>query len=485
MLPRSIHRALLAGGTVLSLASLAFPQAPLPPAAETARLETIEDLSESLANEVLDLSGAVRDRDLSRVGAYFADSIEAPPFPSAPGEPRPQVKWISLHGWAPPSGAPPDPRPIPHARVPRRVRRVPRPLLGDRGRALQGARRHVRRRRPLGARREGAHGRPRGVRERDDRVLRVGARRAGTARVGARHGGRAGEEARVRALAVHRLQGDEARLAALRDGPVLRGGRPRGRRRDAPALRRAAEHRLHLARRGGVRLERRRLARRVRDRPAAQLALPQRRQGPLPRRERGGGHPRRGERGGAARGRLRQRRRHGPVHRHGRRADPPREPPGARREARLRRRLAGGGRGRLGHRLQRRRRRRQRRRPARPLRRLLQPLRPGHPRRLVQGDERHAEPLLRQPAGRRLPRGGAPVGRRRPALELRRAVPRRRRGRQARPLRRQRLRREGPLHAPGRPLRGRGAASAASSTPATAWASPSATSTTTAGSTCT
>ena len=114
MLPRTLHPALLAVGTVLALAPVGFPQAPLPPATETARLETIEDLSESLANEVLDLSVAVRDRDLSRIGAHFADSIEAPPFPSAPGEPRPQVKWISLHGWAPPSGAPPDARPIPH-----------------------------------------------------------------------------------------------------------------------------------------------------------------------------------------------------------------------------------------------------------------------------------------------------------------------------------------------------------------------------------
>jgi hypothetical protein len=85
----------------------------VPPESETARLETIEDLSESLANEVLDLSVAVRDRDLAKVGSYFADTVEAPPFPSLPGEAAPQVKWISLHGWAPPAGVDPASRSTP------------------------------------------------------------------------------------------------------------------------------------------------------------------------------------------------------------------------------------------------------------------------------------------------------------------------------------------------------------------------------------
>ncbi len=105
---------LMAGLTLTVPGGPASAQAPVPPESEAARLETIEDLSESLANEVLELSTAVRDRDLAKVGAYFAASVEAPPFPSAPGEPQPQVKWISLHAWAPPSGAPPESRPIPH-----------------------------------------------------------------------------------------------------------------------------------------------------------------------------------------------------------------------------------------------------------------------------------------------------------------------------------------------------------------------------------
>jgi hypothetical protein len=70
------------------------PAPPEPPESETARLETIEDLSESLANEVLDLSVAVRDRDLTRIGTYFAETVEAPPVTSAPRAPPPQVKWI-------------------------------------------------------------------------------------------------------------------------------------------------------------------------------------------------------------------------------------------------------------------------------------------------------------------------------------------------------------------------------------------------------
>ena len=299
----AVAAALALGTPAAGLTALAEPpaQAPVAPESETARLETIEDLSESLANEVLDLSVAVRDRDLAKVGWYFADTVEAPPFPSLPGEPVPQVKWISLHGWTPPAGSRRGEPVDPPGRVPRGLRRLPRPLLRDRGRALQGARRDLRRRRAVRAGRRGAHRRPRRLGERDDRFLRLGPGRAGPARVGPGHRRRAGPQARVRPLAVHRLQGDEARLAALLDGPLLRGGGPCRRGRDAAALRRAAEHRLHLARGGGLRLEPRRVAGRLRDRSPAQLALPQRRQGPLPRRERGGRDPRRGERRGAAR----------------------------------------------------------------------------------------------------------------------------------------------------------------------------------------
>jgi len=130
MLPRSIRGfAVFAVPTMLALgpgeAALAVApdatQAPsprpelVPPAAETARLEAIEDLSESLANDVLELSVAVRDRDLARTGEFFADAVEAPPFPNVPGEAKPQVKWIALHDWSVPPGTDPAPRPTPRA----------------------------------------------------------------------------------------------------------------------------------------------------------------------------------------------------------------------------------------------------------------------------------------------------------------------------------------------------------------------------------
>jgi hypothetical protein len=85
--------------------------APEPPAAEAARLDATEDLSESLANDVLALSVAVRDRDRARVGEFFADSVLAPPFPSVAGDANPEVKWISLHGWSAAPGADPSERP--------------------------------------------------------------------------------------------------------------------------------------------------------------------------------------------------------------------------------------------------------------------------------------------------------------------------------------------------------------------------------------
>lgn len=79
--------------------------APEPPDAERARLENIEDLSESLANDVLELSVAVRDRDGAKIAPFFGEVVNAPPFPTTPGGLEPQVKWIALHGWTAPDGA--------------------------------------------------------------------------------------------------------------------------------------------------------------------------------------------------------------------------------------------------------------------------------------------------------------------------------------------------------------------------------------------
>ena len=62
-------------------------------------LETVEELSESLANDLLGLSVAVRDRDLPAAAEFFPFEMAAKPFPSRPMPLRNQVKWIGAHDW--------------------------------------------------------------------------------------------------------------------------------------------------------------------------------------------------------------------------------------------------------------------------------------------------------------------------------------------------------------------------------------------------
>jgi hypothetical protein len=66
---------------------------------DKSRLETIEELSESLANDILELSVATRDRDLELIKSYFPLQISAKPFPSRPTAIKPQVKWVGGHNW--------------------------------------------------------------------------------------------------------------------------------------------------------------------------------------------------------------------------------------------------------------------------------------------------------------------------------------------------------------------------------------------------
>ena len=63
------------------------------------RLETIEELSESLANDILELSVAARDVDLDSMKLYFPVQITAKPFPSRPTAFKSQVKWVGGHNW--------------------------------------------------------------------------------------------------------------------------------------------------------------------------------------------------------------------------------------------------------------------------------------------------------------------------------------------------------------------------------------------------
>ena len=77
---------------------------PVPPIDKTQkvdrnRLEVTEELSESLANDLLELSVATRDRDLQLTGEFFPAEIASKPFPSHPTSIKNQVKWVGTHDW--------------------------------------------------------------------------------------------------------------------------------------------------------------------------------------------------------------------------------------------------------------------------------------------------------------------------------------------------------------------------------------------------
>jgi len=73
--------------------------------AGSSHLEWIEDLSESLANDLLALSVAMRDRELGEVGRYFSESLEARPLPHRPGPVEEKVKWVGRRRWSPESAS--------------------------------------------------------------------------------------------------------------------------------------------------------------------------------------------------------------------------------------------------------------------------------------------------------------------------------------------------------------------------------------------
>ncbi len=70
------------------------------PAVEREELDAVEDLSESLANDLLDLSVATRRQDLARMAEYFPLSLEAIPFPDKAEEAVEQTTTARAHGWA-------------------------------------------------------------------------------------------------------------------------------------------------------------------------------------------------------------------------------------------------------------------------------------------------------------------------------------------------------------------------------------------------
>jgi len=76
------------------------PVTPKPPSsAADRRLETIEELSESLANDILTLSVAARDRDAELTREYFPPIFTGKIFPSRPTTTVNQVKWVGVHKW--------------------------------------------------------------------------------------------------------------------------------------------------------------------------------------------------------------------------------------------------------------------------------------------------------------------------------------------------------------------------------------------------
>jgi hypothetical protein len=64
------------------------------------RLESVEDLSESLANDLLAFSVAVRDRDRTSVERYLAEQVEAAPLPGEPPALKPLARWIDHGTWS-------------------------------------------------------------------------------------------------------------------------------------------------------------------------------------------------------------------------------------------------------------------------------------------------------------------------------------------------------------------------------------------------
>lgn len=62
-------------------------------------LERTEDLSESLANDLLRLSVATRDRDTAEIARHWADEVEIAGFFDGPSETVVVRDWLSTHDW--------------------------------------------------------------------------------------------------------------------------------------------------------------------------------------------------------------------------------------------------------------------------------------------------------------------------------------------------------------------------------------------------
>ena len=80
---------------VLLLSLLGSPAVAGETELDKAELNQVEDLSESLANSLLEFSVTVRERDLTRIGESFESPARVTPWPSLSGAPEAEFKWIS------------------------------------------------------------------------------------------------------------------------------------------------------------------------------------------------------------------------------------------------------------------------------------------------------------------------------------------------------------------------------------------------------
>ena len=80
--------------------------APSPASVDARRLETSEELSESLANDLLELSVVTKNRDIEKTAQWFPEKFRGQAFPSEPSPLNSSVKWIAAHSWTAKSAAP-------------------------------------------------------------------------------------------------------------------------------------------------------------------------------------------------------------------------------------------------------------------------------------------------------------------------------------------------------------------------------------------
>lgn len=67
--------------------------------ADLRTLDDVEERSESVANRLLELSVAVRNRNVAKVAAFFTPSALIGGMPATPEEEQPSVRWMRAHGW--------------------------------------------------------------------------------------------------------------------------------------------------------------------------------------------------------------------------------------------------------------------------------------------------------------------------------------------------------------------------------------------------